>query len=123
MLNKKILLIIATGYTIAIAVLSLISNNDVPHFGAQYEDKISHLIAYAILTLLWYNVCVKYKSRHPVIIAFVVSIIYGIILEVLQGQLTADRDPSFMDIVSNSIGVTIVTLFLTVKKKTTVKKI
>lgn len=111
------------GYTIAIAILSLISNDDVPHFGAKNEDKIFHLIAYALLTLLWSKVCFKYKSKHPIAIAFVVSITYGIILEVLQGQLTAGRDPSFMDIVANSIGVTIVTLFLTFKKKTIVKKI
>jgi len=113
----------AMGYTIAIAVLSLISNDDVPHFGTKNEDKIFHFIAYALLTLLWYNVCFKYKRKHPIVIAFVVSITYGIILEVLQGQLTAGRDPSFMDVVANSIGVTIVALILTLKKKTTVKKI
>ena len=111
------------GFTIALAVLSLISNDDVPHFGTKYEDKISHLIAYALLTLLWYNVCFKYKSKQPIVIAFVVSIAYGIILEVIQGQLKTGRDSSFMDIVANSIGVTIVTLFLTFKKKTIVKKI
>jgi len=111
------------GYTIAIAVLSLISNDDMPHFGAKYEDKIFHFFAYALLTLLWYNVCIKHKSKHPIMIPFVVSITYGIILEVLQGQFTAGRDPSFMDIIANSIGVTIVALFLTFKKKTIVKKI
>ncbi len=111
------------GYTIAIAVLSLISNDDVPHFGTKYEDKIFHLIAYALLTLLWHKAGLKYKSRHPIILAFVVSSTYGIILEVLQGQFTDGRDSSFMDIVANSAGVTIVALFLTFRKKTIVKKI
>jgi len=111
------------GYTIAIAVLSLISNDDVPHFGAKNEDKIFHFIAYALLALLWYKVCLNYKYKHPIIIAFIVSITYGIILEVLQGQFTAGRDSSLMDIVANSLGVTIVALILTFKKKTIVKKI
>ena len=123
MLNKKIVLLAAMGYTIAIAVLSLISNDNVPHFGTKYEDKIFHCIAYAIITLLWYYACLKYKSKHPVTIAFVFSITYGIILEVLQGQFTVGRDSSLMDIVANSIGVTIVALILTFKKKTIVKKI
>ena len=117
------MLIIAMGYTITIAVLSLISNDNVPHFGAKNEDKFFHFIAYALLTLLWYKVCFYYKSRHSIIIAFVVAITYGIILEVLQGRFTAGRDSSLMDIVANSAGVTIVALILTFKKKTTVKKL
>ena len=123
MLNKKIVLVITMGYTIVLAVLSLISNDTIPHFGTNYEDKIFHLIAYGLLTFLWYNVFFNLNSKHPITIAFVVSIIYGIIIEVLQGQFTVARDPSFMDIIANSIGVTIVVLFLTFRKKTTVKKI
>ena len=121
MLNKRLLLIIALGYTIVLAILSLLSNDDVPHFGAKNEDKIFHLIAYAILTFLWYKVCATFKFKSAITLAIIGSIAYGIILEVLQGQFTVGRDSSFMDVVANSIGVAIVSLFLTFKKKTIVK--
>ncbi len=99
------------------------SNDTMPRFGTNYEDKIYHLLAYGILNLLWYKVLVDFKTKHPIAIAFFASIIYGIIIEVLQGQFTEARDPSIMDCIANSIGVMIVSLFLTLKKKTIVKKI
>jgi len=121
--NKKILLPLVIGYTLSLLVLSLVNNNGMPRFGTNYEDKIYHLIAYALLCLFWYKVLFEFKIKHPIRIAFIASIIYGIIIEVLQGQYTDVRDPSIMDSVANSIGVMIVSLFLTIKNKTIVKKI
>lgn len=122
MLNKKVLLFVAIGYTSTIAILSLISNDGIPYFGTNYEDKIYHFLAYAILNLLWYKVFFNYKNSKPILIAFVISIIYGIIIEVLQGRFTISRDSSIMDILANSFGVTIVTLFLIIKSNPIVKK-
>jgi len=121
--NKRLFLIIAITYTIAILVLSLASNSTMPRFGTNYEDKIYHLLAYGLLNLLWYKVLFEFKIKHPIGIALVASIIYGIIVEVFQGQYTVARDPSIMDCIANSIGAMIVSLFLTLKKKTIVKKI
>jgi len=94
-----------------------------PHFGTNYEDKIYHLLAYGLLCLLWYKVLFDFKIKHPIGIAFITCIIYGIIIEVLQGQYTDGRDASIMDSAANGIGVMIVSLFLTIKNKTIVKKI
>ncbi len=123
MLDNKKLLVIATIYTITLAVLSLVSNDSIPYFGTNYEDKIYHLLAYGLLNVLWYKVLVNLKINNPILIAFTVSIIYGIIIEVLQGQFTLARDPSVLDIIANSIGVTIGSLFLVIKSKTIDKKI
>jgi len=122
-LDNKKLLVIATIYTITLAVLSLVSNDSIPYFGTNYEDKIYHLLAYGLLNVLWYKVLVNLKINNPILIAFTVSIIYGIIIEVLQGQFTLARDPSVLDIIANSIGVTIGSLFLVIKSKTIDKKI
>ena len=123
MVNKKLLLFVAIGYTLTILVLSLVSSQSLPRFGTNYEDKIFHLLAYGLLNLLWYKALIGFKVKRPIGIAFLASIVYGIIVEVLQGQYTIAREPSVMDVIANSIGVTIVSLFLTVKKKTIVKKI
>ncbi len=123
MVNRRLLLFGTIAYTLAILVMSLVSNQSLPSFGANYEDKIFHLLAYGLLNLLWYKALVGFEIKRPIGIAFFASIVYGIIIEVLQGQYTIVREPSIMDGIANSIGVAIVSLFLTVKKKTIVKKI
>ena len=123
MANKTIFLLVVISYTLSLLVLSLVSNSAMPRFGTNYEDKIYHLIAYGLLCFLWYKVFYDFKIKNAIGIAFIISIIYGIIIEVLQGQYTDARDPSIMDSVANGIGVMIVSLFLIVKNKTIVKKI
>jgi len=122
-LNKNLLLFGALGYTLTLGILSLVSNDKIPYFGTNYEDKVYHLVAYALLTFLWYKVFAAFNIKNSIFIAFIISIIYGIIIEVLQGQLTDARDSSIFDIFANVIGVAIVTLILTFRMKTITKKI
>jgi VanZ family protein len=120
--NKIIVLFVAVGYSITLAVLSLISNDALPYFGTNYEDKIYHLLAYALLTFLWFKVFINFNNSKPILLAFVISIVFGIIIEVLQGEFTVVRDASIMDILANSIGVTIVSLILLMRNSAIVKK-
>ena len=123
MLNKNLLLFGALGYTLTLGILSLVSNDNIPYFGTNYEDKVYHLVAYALLTFLWYKVFAAFHIKNSIFIAFIISVIYGIIIEVLQGQLTDARDSSILDVIANMIGVAIVTLILTFRMKTITKKI
>ena len=120
--NRKVLLFIAIVYSITLAVFSLVSNDTLPYFGTNYEDKIYHFLAYALLNVLWFKVFFAFKNNNPIAIAFGISIVFGIIIEVLQGQFTVVRDASIMDVLANSIGVSIVSLILIAKKDTIVKK-
>jgi len=122
-LNKRVFLFLAITYTVALATICLVKNDGLPYFGTNYEDKIYHLIAYAILCFLWYKVLNSEKIKHAITIALVISIIYGTIIEVLQGQLTTTRDASIGDIVANIVGAVIISLILTIRKKTIVKKL
>ena len=114
---------LAISYTIALTIISLINVNDFPKLGVDYEDKIFHVFAYGLLNLLWFYTLRNLKVVRPVFIAMVLSLIYGIILEVLQGQLTITRNLDIIDILANSIGVTIVSLFIVIRNKTIVKKL
>ena len=114
---------LAISYTIALTILSLINLNDFPKLGVDYEDKIFHVLAYGLLNLLWFYTLRNLKIVRPVFKAMVLSLIYGIILEVLQGQLTITRNLDIIDILANSIGVTIVSLFIVIRNKTIVKKL
>jgi hypothetical protein len=109
--NKRQWLLLSISYTIALTVLSLINIDDISTFGSDYDDKIYHVVAYGMLNLLWYYTLHHIKIERPVFMALVISLIYGIILEVLQGQLTI------------SVGVTIASLFIVIRNKTIVKKL
>ena len=122
-MHKRQWLLLSISYTIALTVLSLINIDDISTFGSDYDDKIYHVVAYGMLNLLWYYTLHHIKIERPVFIALVISLIYGIILEVLQGQLTITRNLDIIDILANSIGVTIVSLFIVIRNKTIVKKL
>ena len=123
MLNKRVFFFLAITYTVALAAICLVSNDGLPYFGTNYEDKIYHLLAYGILCFLWYKVLDNQKNKHPITIALVVSIAFGTIIEVLQRQLTTTRDASIEDIAANIVGATIISLILIIRNKTIVKNL
>jgi len=73
-------------------------------------DKMMHLGAYFGLAILWflYYIFKNQEERIKIKGFFNISIIiilFGMLIEVLQGALTDYRDPDWADILANSIGV------------------
>jgi VanZ family protein len=120
---KTILPVIALLYTIALAIVSLISSDNLPNLEVANSDKIAHLFAYSILCLVWYLALKKNKISKPLFVASSVAIFYGIILEVLQGTFTAERISEGYDILANCLGVVIISIIIIISNKTHVKKI
>jgi len=120
---KKVILLLAIGYTIVLTVFSLIAIKSLPKLGTNYDDKIFHALAYGLLVLLWYFTLNSFKKVKPIFIAALCSIIYGIIIEVLQGQLTMVRNFDILDVFANCIGVIIASLFLVIRNRTIVKNL
>ena len=120
---KKILLAIALLYTIVLAVLSLLSSDDLPDVEVEYVDKFAHTIAYALLCFIWYLVLKYFKFSKALLVAAAIAIIYGIILEVLQGTLTEGRTLDLYDLLANCIGVGFISAILIIRNKTHVKNI
>lgn len=120
---KKILLVIALLYTIALAILSLLSSDDLPDVEFEYADKFAHTMAYALLCLLWYTVLKSFKFSKAILVASAIAIIYGIILEVLQGTLTEGRTLDLYDVLANCIGVGFISSILIIRNKTQVKNL
>ena len=108
---KKWALPLVVVYTIALSVGSLIKLNDIPSIGSSFDDKIYHFIAYFLFTILGYNYCKVNKLNNPVLISAVVIIIYGIIIEVIQGTYTANRQADMYDIYANLVGIILAMLF------------
>lgn len=104
-MHKYLALAFAVGYTIFISVLSFISLNDIPKLGSSFDDKIYHLGAYLVLTLLWYYFLTKTSIRPKIQLSAIFALSYGIIVEVFQGAMTCHRLRDVADVFANSIGI------------------
>ena len=122
MLNK-ILLVLALLYTVALAVISLLNSSNLPDINIDNSDKYGHAIAYSLLCLFWYLAMKSYKFSKALLTAASIAIIYGIILEVLQGVLTDVRISDGYDILANCIGVVFISIIILIRNKTHVKNL
>jgi len=109
-LGRNYFLYIAFCLTTVITIGSLISMKNVVEPKIDFFDKIVHVGAYLILTLSW---LLSYRSRSTAkslkshfLIAIAVFV-YGIIIEVLQGTITSNRQADFYDIFANLVGITV----------------
>lgn len=123
---KKFAFIIAIFYSIVLATVSLIKINNLPDAGISFADKIFHFLAYSVLAFLWFNTfffTFKLKKIKAIIYAATLSIIFGIIIEVLQGSITIYRQTDVYDAVANTFGVLITVLILLINKKAHIKNL
>ena len=122
---KKYISFITIAYTIALACVSLIKINDIPDYVPSITDKIFHFLTYGILTVLWYDtwlVKLRRKKTTSLICAIVISVSFGIIIEVLQDNTTSTRVFDFKDILANILGIILSVGVITLKNRFEVKK-
>jgi VanZ family protein len=105
--------------TIAITVGSLISLNNGLGIGVQFSDKILHASGYCLLTISW---LLTFRPKtylwKSIILVTLTVFIYGIIIEILQGVFTYNRQADIYDVFANLLGITIATVFfISVLKK------
>lgn len=113
---------IAVFFTISITIGSLVKSDFIVVKSISVSDKIYHLIAYFLLMLsLLYVFCKKETFQKNVKYVILGCIIFGIIIEILQGVITSYRTASYLDIVANTIGVLLaVVIFHVFEKKISV---
>ena len=102
-------LYIAIVLTFLIAYLSFVSlNNIIPKLEFGYFDKIAHIISYTSLSFSWFiALCLKKESNLKSIIIVLSILIYGIIIELIQGKIATNREADIFDVFSNLIGIII----------------
>jgi VanZ family protein len=113
---------IAIFFTISITIGSLVKSDFIVVKSISVSDKTYHLIAYFLLMLSWlYVFCKKETFQKNVKYVILGCIIFGIIIEILQGVTTSYRTASYLDIVANTIGVLLaVVIFHVFEKKISV---
>ena len=99
-------LFIAIFFTISITIGSLVKSDVIAIEIVSISDKTIHFIAYFFLMLSWLYVFFKKKSfSKNVKYIFIGCIVFGIIIEILQGVTTTYRTLSFLDVAANTLGV------------------
>jgi VanZ family protein len=97
---------IAIFFTISITIGSLVKSDVIAIEIVSISDKTIHFIAYFFLMLSWLYVFFKKKSfSKNVKFIFIGCIVFGIIIEIIQGVTTTYRTLSFLDVAANTLGV------------------
>jgi len=99
-------ILVAIFFTISITIGSLVKSDVIAIEIVSISDKTIHFIAYFFLMLSWLYVFFKKKSfSKNVKFIFIGCIVFGIIIEILQGVTTTYRTLSFLDVAANTLGV------------------
>ena len=104
---------LALFYSILIIFVSLIkieSETNITH-----QDKIIHAGIYFIFCILWFVPLRGLFKKEALLYVFLFSILFGILIELLQENLTSYRNFELEDILFNSIGSLISCSFLFLK--------
>ena len=114
---KKIFFFIAVIWTSVVLTLCLIKFGNMPSTLTKFEhtDKVVHTVFHLVLTTAWFLFFrmhfLKNKKYNPFVIAFLFSVVLGIVIEFLQQYFTATRCGDLLDIVANVFGSLLGLLF------------
>ncbi|NGZ88794.1 hypothetical protein G7034_00845 [Psychroflexus sp. C1] len=91
----------------SIIYLSLMETDKLPSVSIPYIDKYVHFIEYAVFFASWFMYfyfALRKSFYHTFIFSFLISVFFGIIIEILQDRLTTHRSFDYGDILFNSLG-------------------
>ena len=114
---------VAVVYTISIVILSLTNLTEVPKLNTGFDDKIAHFVLYAGLCLFWFMSFHILKSKSSLLLASLFSIVFGAVIEILQGVVSIYRTADVFDLVANCLGILTMALIIHTKKEVIIKKL
>lgn len=110
MLKKIVFLCLALFWTGIIFYLCLTESSNIPVVSIPHIDKLVHFCFYFGFNFLWFLYFKKqFKNTddfRPLLLSFVFSTFFGIIIEILQSEYTLTRSADMMDFLANSLGAT-----------------
>ncbi|MEL1239543.1 VanZ family protein [Flavobacterium flavipallidum] len=105
---KKITLGAAVFWAAEILYLCLIRISEMPEIKISYIDKYMHAFFYFVFSVLWFyafRFYFKKQSRSKLlVIVFVMSLIFGIAIELFQTYFTTYRNGDISDVIANTAG-------------------
>ncbi|PKH66411.1 hypothetical protein CXF59_10660 [Flavobacterium sp. ALD4] len=108
---KQIVFWIALLWTGVVLFLSLVQADKIPAVNIQNLDKVVHAFFHFVFTSLWilfFKTQIKDPDSYkPYVISFLFSVLFGITVEMLQGQYTTTRKEDALDVLANLVGATL----------------
>lgn len=115
--ERKFWLALATTWTLAVLVLCLISFNKLPSVGLKQADKYVHLAFHLVFTLSWFQYF-RQQIKRALLKVFIASLLYGGLIEILQGLLTTTRRADLKDIAANACGAILAVVIVLMTRNT-----
>lgn len=120
-MHKNLYLLFASLLVVFLTIISLKESDGLPSDLIPLLDKVLHMSAYILLTVLWSTYATKLWAEinlnRVLPIVIILLTIYGIVIEVLQSKLTTTRMSEFGDIVANLLGIVFgIIIFKNIKK-------
>jgi VanZ family protein len=108
---KQIVFWIALLWTGVVLFLSLVQADKIPAVNIENLDKVVHAFFHFVFTSLWilfFKTQIKDPDSYkPYVISFLFSVLFGVTVEMLQGQYTTTRKEDALDVAANMAGATL----------------
>ncbi|HLF53322.1 VanZ family protein [Flavobacterium sp.] len=119
---KQIYFWAALFWTFAIAFLCLVSiGNVVPQVSLQNADKYVHFTFHFVFTWLWFlyfsHEKIESSNAKTILAVFLLSFIYGISVEIMQGFFTIARKADIYDVLANTTGAVMAVISIRLYQK------
>ena len=120
--NKALLTIAVIAYSCVITALFFMPTSDIPDLSLPgLTDKVIHFFIHFFLVIVWQLFLFRRNDNHlswkTGVLILAISLLYGIIVEILQPYLTISRTADLYDIVANFCGALVgVLLFQKAKR-------
>jgi VanZ family protein len=108
---KQLFFLAAVLWTGIVLTLCLVQSNSLPVIKIVNLDKYIHAFFHFVFTSLWFLFFISHTQKKkilmPLMIAFMLSVFFGIAIEVLQGLYTTTRREDILDVAANVSGATL----------------
>ena len=114
--SKSVVRWLAIVWTIVMLIGCLTPHKDIPEELSFFNDKSLHILIFVPFAVLWI------AAGYRVVYVLIAGILFGALIEVLQGILPINRNADWLDLAADSLGAvlgTVVGWLLPEKYKTT----
>jgi VanZ family protein len=113
---KQIIFWIAVLWTGVVLYFCLVQSDKLPVVTIENLDKVVHAFFHFVFTSLWIlflKIQIKSPdSYRPYIVSFLFSVLFGVTIEIMQGQYTTSRKEDVLDVVANIAGAALAVCLL-----------
>jgi VanZ family protein len=106
MIKKNIFSIIVALAILYLSLANSKSFNEVPFLNIPYFDKVAHFLMYfGLMLVIAFEHRNEITGRTQLSMFALIPFVYGILMEILQLTITADRSGNIYDVLANSAGI------------------